>query len=398
MAQLRLALAQVNPTVGDLAGNAELVRPWTAKAAERRRPPGRLPRDGAHRLPGRGPRPASVVRRRLPDGAVAGSPQTSPPTAWATCRWSSATSTARRAGAVDTDPSRELPQNCAAVLHRGSVVARYAKHHLPNYGVFDETRFFVPGHALAVVRVRGVDVALTICEDLWQEGGPVSMAREAGAELLLVLNGSPYERDKDDTRLELAARRAGQAGCTLAYLNMVGGQDELVFDGDSMVVGADGSVLARAPQFAEDLLVLDLDLAESTFDPADVTEGVVFTSVSDEPAPAVCRATGSRGAAPRPGGRGLRGARPRAARLRAQERLPSVLLGLSGGIDSALVAAIAVDALGADERRTASRCRASTPRSTPRTTPPTWPSGPGCTTGSSPDRADGRRVPRQRSR
>ena len=141
------------------------------------------------------------------------------------------------AGAVDTDPSRELPQNCAAVLHRGSVVARYAKHHLPNYGVFDEARVFAPGHDLTVVRVRDVDVALAICEDIWQEGGPVSMTREAGAELLLVLNGSPYERDKDDTRLELAARRAGQAGCTLAYLNLVGGQDELVFDGDSIVVG-----------------------------------------------------------------------------------------------------------------------------------------------------------------
>jgi NAD+ synthase (glutamine-hydrolysing) len=172
------------------------------------------------------------------------------------------------------------------------------------------------------------------------------MAREAGAELLLVLNGSPYERDKDDTRLELAARRAGQAQCALAYLNLVGGQDELVFDGDSVVVDAGGSVLARGPQFAEDLLVVDLDLAESTFDPADVTEGVVFTAVTEEPAPAYAAH-----------------AAPEAPRLDAvgevyqavvlglrdyvrKNGMSSVVLGLSGGIDSALVAALACDAVG----------------------------------------------------
>ena len=143
-------------------------------------------------------------------------------------------------GALDADPGRTLPQNCAAVIHDGRVVGRYAKHHLPNYGVFDEYRIFAPGDSLTVIRVRGVDVAIAICEDLWQEGGPVAQTRDAGAELLLVINGSPYEREKDDTRLELVRRRAAQAGCALAYLNMVGGQDELVFDGDSMVVGTDG--------------------------------------------------------------------------------------------------------------------------------------------------------------
>ena len=132
------------------------------------------------------------------------------------------------------------PQNCAAVLHRGRAVARYAKHHLPNYGVFDEFRIFVPGRDLTVVRVRDVDVAIAICEDLWQEGGPVAATRAAGAELLLVLNGSPYEQDKDDVRLELVTRRAAQAGCALAYVNLVGGQDDLVFDGDSIVVDPGG--------------------------------------------------------------------------------------------------------------------------------------------------------------
>ena len=237
MAQLRLAMAQVNPVVGDLAGNARMVRDRVAEAAAA----------GAHLVAF----PEMVLtaypvedlalresfveasRRALvrlaADLAADGS---------ATCRWSSDTSTGPTSGAARTaDPGRTLPQNCAAVIHGGRVVGRYAKHHLPNYGVFDEYRIFAPGESLTVVRVRGVDVAIAICEDLWQEGGPVAQTRDAGAELLLVINGSPYEREKDDTRLELVRRRAAQAGCTLAYLNMVGGQDELVFDGDSMVVG-----------------------------------------------------------------------------------------------------------------------------------------------------------------
>src|SRR5690606_19368083 len=106
-----------------------------------------------------------------------------------------------------------------------------------------------------VVRVHGVDVATVVCEDLWQDGGPVSVTGAAGAGLLLAVNASPYERDKDDIRLELCARRAREAGCALAYVNLVGGQDELVFDGDSVIVGADGTLLARAPKFTEHLLV-----------------------------------------------------------------------------------------------------------------------------------------------
>jgi NAD+ synthase (glutamine-hydrolysing) len=250
-------------------------------------------------------------------------------------------------GTDDADPTRVLPQNCAAVVHGGRVVARYAKHHLPTYGVFDEARVFAPGHDLSVVRVRGVDVAIAICEDLWQDGGPVAQTRDAGAELLLVVNGSPYEQDKDDTRLALARRRAAEAGCPLAYLNLVGGQDELVFDGDSLVVSRDGTVLARGPQFIEDLLLVDLDLAASTVEPASLPAGVVHTTVTADEVPPY---------EPAPP--------PHAARLDEvgevyqalvtglrdyvrKNGMSSVVLGLSGGIDSALVAAIACDALGA---------------------------------------------------
>ncbi|MFF2611788.1 NAD+ synthase [Kitasatospora sp. NPDC058046] len=245
------------------------------------------------------------------------------------------------------------PQNCAAVLLRGEVVTRFAKHHLPNYGVFDEFRWFVPGDQLPVLRLHGVDVALAICEDIWQDGGRVTAAREAGAGLLLVVNGSPYERNKDDQRLELVRRRAAEAGCALAYVNMVGGQDELVFDGDSIVVGADGGVLARAPQFEEHLLVLDLDLPAAAGDDTDgllLSDGLhlVRTELGGGPQAAPAEPL-TAGVAPRLSDEAeiwaalVSGTRAYVAK----NGFGSVLIGLSGGIDSALVAAIAVDAVGA---------------------------------------------------
>lgn len=238
------------------------------------------------------------------------------------------------------------------MLHRGEVVLRFAKHHLPNYGVFDEFRYFVPGDTQPVVRVRGIDVALAICEDLWQEGGRVPATRSAGAGLLISINASPYERNKDDLRLELVRKRAQEAGCTLAYVAMIGGQDELVFDGDSIVVDGSGEVIARAPQFSEGCVLVDLDLPAAQ---AEAPEGVVDDGLridrvvlSEEPVdpyePVV------------PGGYADRLDDDEeiydalVVGLRAYVRkngFRSVLIGLSGGIDSALVAAIACDAIGA---------------------------------------------------
>src|SRR4051812_3356321 len=190
----------------------------------------------------------------------------------------------------DANPRRGAPRNAAALLHGGTVVARYYKRHLPNYGVFDEARYFVPGSELPVVRLHGVDVALTICEDLWVEGGPCGCAGSAGVDLVVSPNASPYERAKDDTRLPLVQRRAAEARAPIVYCNQVGGQDELVFDGDSMVVAADGALLARAPQFVEHLLTVDLTLDPSAvgerrdgrIGPMTVTRRVL----SEEPAPA----------------------------------------------------------------------------------------------------------------
>ena len=359
MPQLRLALAQVDPTLGDLAGNATLVRTWAAKARDA----------GAHLV-------------AFPEMVLTGYPVEDLALRTSFVE-ASRTALERLAADLAADGLGDLPvvvgyldradadgdnvadvdrlgvpkgspQNAAAVLVGGRVVARYAKHHLPNYGVFDEFRIFVPGRDLTVVRVRDVDVAIAICEDLWQEGGPVAQTRAAGAELLLVLNGSPYEREKDDVRRDLVTRRAAEAGCALAYVNMVGGQDDLVFDGDSIVVSAAGEVLARARQFAEQLLVVDLDLPHdaahaTASDATRPVDGVRRVTVSADPVPGydaehLAPATI---ADPLDGEAEVYEALVVGLRDYVRKNgMRSVVLGLSGGIDSTLVAAIACDAVG----------------------------------------------------
>jgi NAD+ synthase (glutamine-hydrolysing) len=359
MPQLRLALAQVDPTLGDLAANAALVREWAARAQDA----------GAHLV-------------AFPEMVLTGYPvedlalrSSFVEASRAALEQLAADLAADGLGDLpvvvgyldrtdaDGDNVADLdrlgvpkgwPQNCAAVLVEGRVVARYAKHHLPNYGVFDEFRIFVPGRDLTVVRVRGVDVAIAICEDLWQEGGPVAQTRAAGAELLLVLNGSPYEREKDDVRRGLVTRRAAEAGCALAYVNLVGGQDDLVFDGDSIVVSADGAVLARAGQFAEALLVVDLDLPPDPRhdEPPRALDGVrqvVVTQAAVAPYPADPALVAPASIAePLDGAGEVYAALVTGLRDYVRKNgFRSVVLGLSGGIDSTLVAAIACDAIGA---------------------------------------------------
>ncbi|MDI2132375.1 NAD+ synthase [Yinghuangia seranimata] len=353
MPQLRIALSQMNPTVGDLARNADQVVAWTKRAVGQ----------GAHLvafpemvLTGypvedlalrssfveASRRTLDALAARLADEGLGGTPVV---VGYLDRRATATPRLGLPAGA---------PQNAVAVLHEGAVVARSAKHHLPNYGVFDEFRYFVPGDKLAVVRVHGVDVALAVCEDLWQDGGPVAAVRAAGAGLLVVVNGSPYELAKDDVRLELARRRAAEAGCALAYVNCVGGQDELVFDGDSLVVGPDGELLGRAPQFEEALLVADLELPaastdDSVFNAGDVVADgltIELTTLSETPvvpyeplAPSVAERLSDDAEIYGALVVGLRD-------YAAKNGFKSVLLGLSGGIDSALVAAIAADAVG----------------------------------------------------
>jgi NAD+ synthase (glutamine-hydrolysing) len=243
---------------------------------------------------------------------------------------------------------RGAPMNCAAVLHGGKVLANYSKHHLPNYGVFDEYRYFVPGERTLVFRAFGTDIALAICEDLWQDGGPVAKLGNENIGLLIVLNGSPYEREKDDVRLELVKRQATQVGAPLAYVNMCGGQDELVFDGDSLVVSSDGSVMARSPQFHEDLLVIDIQVARSQSHTNLSTGEQVVIVDTEEPAalsapsaPMQWKRLDQLGEVYEALVTGLHD-------YVEKNGFSSVLIGLSGGIDSAFVAALACDALGPD--------------------------------------------------
>ncbi|HVK21950.1 MAG TPA: NAD+ synthase [Actinokineospora sp.] len=341
MPQLRIASAQVNPTVGDLAGNSALVVEWTRKAVEA----------GAHLvvfpemvLTGY-PVEDLAMRGSFGHASRAALDELAVALADAGCGdipvW---------AGYLDLD--EEGPRNAAAVLHGGAVVARQFKHHLPNYGVFDERRYFKAGHTLDIVRVRGLEVGMVICEDIWQEGGPIAGLGRAGVDLVVSPNASPYERDKDDVRLPLVARRAREAGAPLVYVNQVGGQDDLVFDGDSLIVGVDGTLLARAPQFVEHLMVLDLDLPGGA-SRMDVTVAEDFAvrrvTVSADPVPAYEPLHSPGIAEPLPPEAEVWSALVTGLRDYAQKNgFRSVIMGLSGGIDSAVCAALSVDALGPD--------------------------------------------------
>ena len=154
--------------------------------------------------------------------------------------------------------------NAAAVGYDGQLIDTYRKMYLPNYGVFDEDRYFRRGAECPVYRINGVGVGVNICEDIWYPVGPIAVQREAGAELIVNINGSPFHAGKAAYREKMIATRAADNGLFVAYLNLVGGQDELVFDGSSLVCDMAGEVIARSPAFAEDLLVIDLDI-ESVF-------------------------------------------------------------------------------------------------------------------------------------
>jgi NAD+ synthase (glutamine-hydrolysing) len=238
-----------------------------------------------------------------------------------------------------------IAKNRASVIQHGHVKAQYTKHHLPNYSVFDEYRIFIPGDELLVLRIKGVDVALIICEDLWRDGGPVARVLEADAGLLLVINASPFERDKDEVRLPLVTRRAVETDTIVAYVNIVGGQDDLVFDGDSVIVDGTGAILARAPQWVPHLLVTDLDVAPATDVPLpeSVNRVVLADAASPQPdlEPDVAVPTDDHEQLWNALVLGLRD-------YVEKNRFPSVVLGVSGGIDSSVVAAIAADAIGAD--------------------------------------------------
>jgi NAD+ synthase (glutamine-hydrolysing) len=366
---LRIALAQVNSTVGDIAGNAAGVRRWSRAAADAGAQLVAFPemmltgypiedlvfRDSFIEAS------KSSLRTLAVDLAADGLGDLAVVVGYVDADGPAPTSADAVAGSGRRDAS--------ALLLGGEVVATYFKHHLPNYGVFDEDRYFEPGTSLTVVRLGGVDVALTVCEDLWQAGGPFAAARRAGVGLVLNINASPYELNKDDVRLPLVKRRAAEAGATVAYVNLIGGQDELVFDGDSMIVTAAGELLTRAGQFTEELLVHDLDLPDVDETPntalaSDARPGKSSEAIDGEQDRdddmAIRRVEVPQQPRARTGGRRDGGIAERLgdeAEIWAaltmglrdyvnKNGFRSVVFGLSGGIDSAVVAAIAVDALG----------------------------------------------------
>ena len=249
--------------------------------------------------------------------------------------------------------------NGAAVLHNGSVAAIYRKILLPNHGVFDEQRYFARGSECPVFEIDGVQTGVTICEDIWYDAGPATVQRLAGAEVILTINGSPYHQGRFAQRSAMLSRRAAEHGCFIAYVNLIGGQDELVFDGQSLVYDPRGDLIARAPQFEESLLLVDID-ADAVGAP--VADGQLARQGLDAiGAPRRYILSGASDSAPR---------REQAAPRIAEELHPltevyqalvtgtrdyvrksgfgGAVIGLSGGIDSALTTAIAADALGAE--------------------------------------------------
>ena len=347
---LRVALAQVNVTVGDLEANTEKIRAAMQHAHAA----------GAH-----------IVC--LPELALTGYPPED-----LLLKPGFVAANLRKLDEL-IDASRDLPgltavtgfvdrdhdiYNAAAIIHEGNLAGTYHKHYLPNYGVFDENRYFQAGHKAPVFLINDVHVGVTVCEDVWYPTGPMTLQAHAGAEVIININGSPYHAGKGIFRETMLATRAADNGVIVVYLNMVGGQDELVFDGGSMVFNEQGALIARAKEFAEDMLIVDLDTA-SVFrsrlhDPRRRQERLQVNSADVPVIPVTTNPVSLSknevvlGAPQR--------IEPRMERL--QEIYAALVLGtgdyvrktgfkqvviaLSGGIDSALTAAIAVDALGAE--------------------------------------------------
>src|SRR5580700_3565280 len=250
MTNLRLAAAQLDTVVGDLAGNVERILRALADAEAAGADLGIVPELAIPGYP-----PEDLL---LKPGCVADNVAALEKVAAATGQC------AVVVGFVGEAPGGYGLANAAAVCAGGRVAGIYRKHFLPNYGVFDEQRWFLPSSEVpSLFGIAGAWVGVSICEDVWFDEGPVAHEGRAGADVVVNLNASPYNRGRRSERLAMLRGRVAEAGCAIAYVNQVGGQDELVFDGDSLIVGADGSLLASGAQFATDLVVVDIPIPAS---------------------------------------------------------------------------------------------------------------------------------------
>ena len=342
-ATIRVALCQCNLPVGDLDGNLDRIRALVGRAVDQGADLTVFPELAVTGYP-----PEDLLLNpRFADAAAAGVRELA----------RSLTDTVVVVGLPELG---EDLHNAAAVLADNAIVATYRKHFLPNYAVFDEQRYFASGDDALVIDLDGVRIGVTICEDLWYPGGPGQWAAVGGgAELIVNLSGSPYHRGKGLERERMLAQRAADYCCFVAFCNAVGGQDELVFDGHSLVIDPTGEVVARGAQFEEDLLVVDLDVVGATrrrlHDPRwrqsmDAGHGQVRSvRVSRASRPRVTlapRATAS--SLLEPDAEVYRALTLGTADYFRKNGFRHAVLGLSGGIDSALALAVAADALGAD--------------------------------------------------
>jgi NAD+ synthase (glutamine-hydrolysing) len=305
---VRLALCQLNATVGDIDGNARRIAAGIDAA---RKAGAELVLFPELALTGYPPEDLLLREHFLGDARLA--------------LERLATQTQGIVAVVGFPERAEAVYNAAAVLRDGRIATIYRKTHLPNYGVFDEERYFQAGHGGAVIDIGAERVGLTVCEDLWRPGPPASEEAAAGATLILNISASPYHAGKGDERERLFAERAREHGAYIAFCGLVGGQDELVFDGHSFVLDPDGATIARAAQFEEELLICELDASEPRR--AQAPPRAQLAPAEAEIYAALCL--------------GLRD-------YVEKNGFGHVVLGLSGGIDSALVACIATDALGAE--------------------------------------------------
>jgi NAD+ synthase (glutamine-hydrolysing) len=338
---LRVALAQINPTVGDLEGNSRLIIDWIGRARDQGADIVCFPELAITGYP-----PEDLVLKR---SFVRDNLKQLEVVTKATKGISAVV------GFIDDDGAIF---NSAAFMHDGELKAVYHKVFLPNYGVFDEQRYFEPGHRSPILEYGGVRVGMTVCEDAWYPSGPMAWQAHHGAHLLININGSPYHAGKRAPREAMIAERAVNYGAYVAWVNTVGGQDELVFDGNSVVFGPRGEVLAHAQSFAEELLICDINVSASGRRPIEairreaegaerlelvVTEVPVAAAGSTAPRAPIK----PQSATPLEGAAEIYAAVVLGTRdyIRKQD-FQKVLIGLSGGVDSALTAAIASDALG----------------------------------------------------